>query len=236
MPSATAGRLCPAGIFVRPNMERYREESRVVMQIVGRSGAAIEQVSVDEAYLDLSALCDGKTADESLQLALPVARNIKESIRAERRLTASIGIASNKLLAKLASDQQKPDGLTLIFEAEKVQFLRPLPVHVLHGVGRVTAEQLHNEGIDTVGDLQDFKGDLRALVGSFGTVLKRFAFGEVSKEAVYVLPNGKAKLRIPTPAPFKNHGNEIVSVSSRLTRRCMRLSIRSLMCCNGMSR
>ena len=178
MPSATAGRLCPAGIFVRPNMERYREESRVVMQIVGRSGAAIEQVSVDEAYLDLSALCDGKTADESLQLALPVARNIKESIRAERRLTASIGIASNKLLAKLASDQQKPDGLTLIFEAEKVQFLRPLPVHVLHGVGRVTAEQLHNEGIDTVGDLQDFKGDLRALVGSFGTVLKRFAFGE----------------------------------------------------------
>src|SRR6266436_232355 len=126
MPSATAGRLCPAGVFVRPNMERDREESRLVMQIVGQSGGAVEQVSVDEAYLDLSVLCQGNTADESLQLGLPMARKIKESIQAERRLTASIGIASNKLLAKLASDQQKPDGLTLIRESEKVQFLRPL--------------------------------------------------------------------------------------------------------------
>ena len=178
MPSVTAGRLCPKGIFVRPNMERYREESRRVMQIVSHSGAAVEQVSVDEAYLDLSALCQSNSADESLELALPLARNIKEIIRSERRLTASIGIASNKLLAKLASDQQKPDGLTLIREREKVQFLRPLPVRALHGVGKVTAEQLQNEGIATVGDLQDFKGDLRALVGSFGAQLKRFAFGE----------------------------------------------------------
>jgi DNA polymerase IV len=178
MPSATAGRLCPSGVFVRPHMELYREESRLVMQIVSQSGGAIEQVSVDEAYLDLSALCQGKSADESLQLALPVAGKIKERIRAERRLTASIGLACNKLLAKLASDQQKPDGLTLIRESEKVQFLRPLPVRVLHGVGKVTAEQLQHEGIVTVGDLQDFKGDLRTLVGSFGSELKRFAFGE----------------------------------------------------------
>lgn len=178
MPSVTAGRLCPNGIFVRPNMERYREESRWVMQIVGRSGAAVEQVSVDEAYLDLSSLCQGTSADESLQLAMPLARQIKEGIRTERGLTASIGIASNKLLAKLASDQQKPDGLTLIRESEKVQFLRPLPVRVLHGVGKVTAEQLQNEGIATVADLQDFRGDLRVLVGSFGPVLKRFAFGQ----------------------------------------------------------
>jgi len=178
MPSATAGRLCPSAIFVRPNMERYREESRRVMQIVGRSGGAIEQVSVDEAYVDFSAFCQSRTADESLELALPVARQIKESIRAERRLTASIGIAANKLLAKLASDQQKPDGLTLIRESDKVQFLRPLSVRVLHGVGKVTAEQLGNAGITTVGQLQDFKGDLRLLLGSFGLVLKRFAFGQ----------------------------------------------------------
>src|SRR6516162_10024882 len=78
MPSVTAGRLCPNGIFVRPNMERYREESRLVMQIVGRSGAAVEQVSVDEAYLDVSLICQGNSADESLQLAMPLARQIKE--------------------------------------------------------------------------------------------------------------------------------------------------------------
>ena len=93
MPSVTAGRLCPKGIFIRPDMARYREESRRVMEIVARRGAGIEQVSVDEAYLDLSAFCQGRDADESLRLALPVAREIKEAIRAERKLTASIGIA-----------------------------------------------------------------------------------------------------------------------------------------------
>jgi DNA polymerase IV len=178
MPSVTAGRLCPKGIFIRPDMARYREESRRVMEIVARRGAVIEQVSVDEAYLDLSAFCQGRDADESLRLALPVAREIKESIRAERQLTASIGIAANKLLAKLASDQHKPDGLTLIEESKKLVFLRPLPVRALHGVGQVTAAQLNQAGIQTIGDLQDYPGDLRKLAGSFGPVLRRYAFGQ----------------------------------------------------------
>src|SRR2546425_7570638 len=91
MPSVTAGRLCPSGIFIRPNMERYREESRLIMQIVARRGAAIEQMSVDEAYLDLAPFCQDKSADNSLRLALPIAREVKEKIRAERQLTASIG-------------------------------------------------------------------------------------------------------------------------------------------------
>jgi len=178
MPSVTAGRLCPAAVFIRPNMERYREESRQVMEIVGRSGAVIEQVSVDEAYLDLTVLCQATNHDQSLVQALPLARRIKEEIRSERQLTASIGIGANKLLAKLASDHQKPDGLTLIEEAKKIEFLRPLPVRALHGVGKVTASQLNQAGVMTVGDLQDYKGDLRAIVGSFGPVLKRFAFGQ----------------------------------------------------------
>lgn len=178
MPSVTAGRLCPAGVFVRPRMELYRAESRLVMQIVARSGAAIEQVSVDEAYLDFSAQCQGSDADESLRLALPIARRIKEEILAERGLTASIGIAANKLLAKIASDQQKPNGLTLVAETGKAEFLRPLPVRVLHGVGKVTEQQLNRLGIQTVGDLQDFPGNLRNAAGSFGLTLRRFAFGQ----------------------------------------------------------
>src|SRR5258707_733094 len=84
MPSVTAGRLCPSGIFVRPNMEKYRSESRVIMGIIARTGAMIEQMSVDEAYLDLSPFCQGETADDSLRRALPVAREIKETIRDER--------------------------------------------------------------------------------------------------------------------------------------------------------
>jgi len=133
---------------------------------------------VDEAYADVSAPHQAGTADESLERALTLAREIKASIRQRRQLTATIGIAPNKLLAKLASDFQKPDGLTLIRESEKVAFLRPLPVRSLHGVGKVTEENLHRAGIRTVGDLQDYTGDLRALVGSWGAELKRFAFGE----------------------------------------------------------
>ena len=106
-----------------------------------------------------------------------MARNLKQRIRSERQLTATIGIASNKLLSKIASDHQKPDGLTLIPESEKVQFLRPLPVRALYGVGKVTEGILNQVGVETVGDLQDYPGDLRALVGSFGPKLKEFAFG-----------------------------------------------------------
>jgi len=178
IPSATAGRLCPKGIFVRPRMDRYRDESRHVMRLLAQTGAIIEPMSIDEAYLDLTALCQAENADASLVKSLPLARQLKERIQAERELTASVGIASNKLLAKIASDHQKPDGLTLIPEKEKVRFLQPLPVRVLYGVGKVTEQVLNQAGVTTVGDLQVYTGDLRALVGSFGPKLKQFAFGE----------------------------------------------------------
>jgi DNA polymerase-4 len=178
MPSATAGRLCPRGIFIPPRMAHYREESQKIMTIVTQTGALIEQVSIDEAYLDLSAACRGEDIDAALHAAMPLARDLKKTIFAERQLTASIGVASNKLLAKLASDFQKPDGLTLIPERDRVAFLRPMPVRVIHGVGKVTEQMLKQAGIHTVGDLQDYPSDLRALVGSFGLTLKRFALGE----------------------------------------------------------
>ena len=178
MPSVTAGRLCPKGIFVWPRMEHYREESRRIMQLVAETGALIEQVSIDEAYLDLSTVCQAQDADGSLERSLPLARRVKQRITSERQLTATVGIASNKLLAKIASDHQKPDGLTLIKDKEKVQFLRPLSVRALYGVGRVTEQVLNQAGVHTIGDLQDYPGDLRALVGSFGPKLKQFALGE----------------------------------------------------------
>ncbi len=179
MPSVTAGRLCPHGVFVRPRMEAYKAESRAIMAIVREfAGELIQQVSVDEAYMEVSAQAQGATADESLERALPLAREMKQAIQSRRHITATIGVAPNKLLAKLASDFQKPDGLTIIRESEKVAFLRPLPVRSLHGVGKVTEENLVNAGIRTVGDLQDYAGDLRALVGSWGPELKRFAFGD----------------------------------------------------------
>jgi DNA polymerase-4 len=178
MPSATAGRLCPKGVFVRPRMDRYKEESREIMRIVAATGAIIEQMSIDEAYADVSQQCQAQDLEASLLQSVPMAKELKQRIRSERELTATIGIASNKLLAKIASDHRKPDGLTLIAEKDKVQFLRPLPVRALYGVGRVTEQALNQAGIATIGDLQDYRGDLRALVGSFGPRLKQFAYGE----------------------------------------------------------
>ena len=178
LPSATAGRLCPSGIFVRPRMDHYREESRQIMKIVSATGAVVEQMSIDEAYLDFSAICQAEDADASLLLSVPLAQDLKKCILAERKLTATIGIASNKLLSKIASDHQKPDGLTAISETDKALFLRPLAVRALFGIGKVTEQVLNQAGIRTVADLQDYAGDLRALVGSFGPKLRQFARGE----------------------------------------------------------
>lgn len=178
MPSTTAARLCPGGIFVPVRMDQYKEESRWIMELVAQIGGVLEPVSIDEAYLDLSLPCQREEVDESLYAAVPIAQELKKRIFQERNLTASIGIAANKLLAKLGSDFGKPDGLTLVPERDKVLFLRPMPVRALYGVGKVTAQILEAQGIRTVGDLQDFQGDLRSLVGSFATELRRFAFGE----------------------------------------------------------
>src|SRR4029453_4945056 len=119
----------------------------------------------------------GAATDQALYQAVPMARELKQNILAERALSASIGIASNKLLAKLASDFQKPDGLTLIPDRDKVFFLRPMSLRVIYGFGKVTEDVFTRAGIDTVADLQDYPGDLRALVGSFGPRLREFAFG-----------------------------------------------------------
>lgn len=179
MPSSTARKLCPTAVFVRPRMEVYRAESAEIMAIVTRlAGDQIQQVSVDEAYVDVSKRVEGATPDEALENARPLADELKRTIRSRRNLTASVGIGPNKLLAKLASDFKKPDGLTVIRESGKVEFLSTLPVKCLHGVGRVTEAALHGAGIQTVGDLQKYPGDLRALVGSWGPELKRFAFGD----------------------------------------------------------
>lgn len=185
MPSRTAGRLCPHGVFVRPRMEAYREESLAVMALLAATTSNIQSVSVDEAYLDWSAEFGTSDPEASLLAALPQARALKARIVSERGLTASIGIAANKLLAKLGSDFNKPDGLTLIPDRDRAAFLRPLPVRALHGVGTVTEQTLLNAGLRTIGDLQDHPGDLRALVGSWGPTLRRFAWGEDDRPLEY---------------------------------------------------
>jgi DNA polymerase IV len=160
MPAVRAERLCPDAVFIAPDFSRYRAVSRQAREIFKRHTDLIEPLSLDEAYLDVT---ENKIG---LPTATLVARTIREEIRKELNLTASAGVAPNKFLAKLASDWRKPDGLFVIQPEEINNFLLPLPVGRLPGVGKVTEEKLVKLGIKTVGEMR--KLDLLLLEEEFG--------------------------------------------------------------------
>lgn len=160
MPAVQAERLCPDAVFIPPDFTRYRSVSRAVREIFLRHTDLVEPLSLDEAYLDV-------TANKSnLASATEVAQTIRRQIREEQTLTASAGVAPNKFLAKVASDWRKPDGLFVIKPAEVLDFLTPLPVERIPGVGKVTARRLGEIHIRTVGDIRAL--DLPTLQQRFG--------------------------------------------------------------------
>jgi DNA polymerase-4 len=148
MPMREALRRCPHAVCVRPRMARYKEVSRQVFEVFGQFTDLVQGLSLDEAYLDVthSRSLHGEPA--------AMAREIKHRIRERTGLTASVGVAPNKLLAKLASEMNKPDGLTIIGAGEAQALLDPLPVGRLHGIGRKTAARLEEQGIFTLGQLR----------------------------------------------------------------------------------
>jgi DNA polymerase-4 len=160
MPAVRAERLCPGAIFLPPDFPRYRVVSQQARKIFNRHTDLIEPLSLDEAYLDVTQNKMG------ISTATQVARTIREQIRTELSLTASAGVASNKFLAKIASDWKKPDGLFVIQPEEIDSFLSPLPVGRLPGVGKVTEEKLKAMAIDTVADLRKLR--LPTLESRFG--------------------------------------------------------------------
>ncbi len=162
MPSRTAGKLCPHAVFVAPRMERYAEVSARLMAVLGEFTPLVEPLSLDEAFLDVGGAL-GLFGD-----AVAIARELKARVRARLGLTASVGVAPNKFLAKIASDLDKPDGLTVVPETgpEIMAFLAPLPVGKMWGVGKVTGARLEKEGLRTIGQLQAL--DLKPLERLFG--------------------------------------------------------------------
>ena len=162
MPSRTAGKLCPHAVFLPVRMERYLEVSEQVMSIIESFTPIYEQLSVDEAFLDVAGVLRRWKTGEA------VARALKRRIRAELGLTASVGVAPNKFLAKLASDLKKPDGLFVVPDdpAAIAMFLAPMPVGRIWGVGKVTEKRLHDCGLRTFGDVQRIPREaLAAYVG-----------------------------------------------------------------------
>ena len=167
MPSRTAGKLCPQAVFVSPRMERYAEISSQIMTIFEEFTPLVEPLSLDEAFLDVSGAL--RIWDD----AVTIAREVKERIKTRTGLTASVGIAPNKFLAKMASDMNKPDGLTVVpvIEPEIMAFLAPLPVTKMWGIGKVTGARLAKENIRMIGQLQALDlGALERLFGKAGAV------------------------------------------------------------------
>lgn len=172
MPSFQAYKLCPQGIFVHPRMDRYREISDQVMAILRQHTDIIQEVSVDEAYLDVTRHRLG------MEDPVMVARTIKETIHAVTGLTASAGVSFNPLLAKLASDFKKPDGLTVVRPEDAVSFLAPLPVRRLPGIGPVTEKELEALGYRTCADLTGAPlAKLTARFGKWGKAMRERAAG-----------------------------------------------------------
>ncbi len=190
MPIFQARQKCPQGIYIRPRGYRYKEVSIQVMSILSSFTPVIQQVSVDEAFLDV-------TGCESIfGTPYEIGKKIKQKIKNEVNLNCSVGIASLKFLAKIASDMDKPDGLTYIAPDEVGVFIKQLPVRKISGVGKQTASHLEKMGIVTLGDVHGYTREkLVARLGKYGNRL-------------FELENGNDSAKVDVHRPVKSISTE----------------------------
>jgi DNA polymerase IV len=179
MPISQAWKRCPHGVYLHPAMDKYADVSRQVMEILGGFSDCVEPISIDEAFLDVTgsrrALGDGET----------VARRLKDEVCRRTQLTASVGLATSKLVAKVASDMRKPDGLVVVPPGTEAAFLAPLPIRRLWGVGPKTEEELARLGVHTIGALAALDPErLERKLGTHGHDLLRLARGEDDRPVV----------------------------------------------------
>jgi len=172
MPVSRAYRKCPHGVFLRPNGKRYVEESEKIRAIFHRFTPLVEPISLDEAFLDVAG------SHRMFGTSVEIGREIKRLIMAETGLVASVGIAPTKFVAKIASDLEKPDGFVVVNDDEVLDFLSPLDVRTMWGVGKATWKRLDKLRIRTVGDLRAFPVDeLERLFGKHGRHLHNLSRG-----------------------------------------------------------
>lgn len=173
MPMAVARRLCPHAVIIEPHQEKYRQMSQRVMDIFDQITDLVEPLSVDEAFLDVRGAVRRLGSPES------IGHLIRSRVEAELGITASVGIASSKFVAKIASTRAKPDGLLLIPKAETLHYLHSLPVSALWGVGAKTQQALARLGISTIADVaQTPATTLKRALGAAGEHVYRLAWGQ----------------------------------------------------------
>lgn len=217
MPSRQALQLCPNIIFVYPRFDVYKEVSVHIREIFRRYTDLIEPLSLDEAYLDV-------TADKKgIGSAIEIAKEIKEAIKNELNLTASAGVSVNKFIAKIASDYNKPDGLTFIGPSKIVKFLESLPIERFFGVGKVTAEKMKGKGIHFGSDLKLFsEAQLIRDFGKSGSFFYHMVRGNDDRP---VRPDRVAK-SISVEDTFTRDIMEVDEMKIELDHLCCKLSKR----------
>jgi DNA polymerase-4 len=185
MPTSQALRLCPQAIVLVPRLAYYAEISSRIREILFRFTPLVEPLSLDEAFVDVTG-CEALFGP-----AAQIGRRIKQEIRSSLNLVASVGVAPNKFLAKIASDVEKPDGFVVVDPARVHEFLDPLPVGRLWGVGRVTGHALEQLGVQTIGDVRRLTAELlRDKFGATGEHLWQLAHGIDDR---HVIPDREAK-------------------------------------------
>lgn len=179
MSSVLAHKLCPEAIYIKPRMERYQEVSKRIMAIFDEFSPCVEQLSVDEAFLDLSGM-EKLTKDKDIA---SFGRKIKKRIKEETGLVASVGIAPNKFVAKMASDLEKPDGLVVIKHEEVETKIANFSIKRIFGLGPKSAEILLNMGIRTIGQLRSLgQNDLKRIFGKNSYKMAELAYGIDERE------------------------------------------------------
>ncbi len=191
MPMFKALELCPQAVVVPPDMAKYRRVSQAIRELFAMATPLVEPLSLDEAYLDLSA--EARLVDRSPAVILA---RLQRAIERRVGITVSVGLSYNKFLAKMASDRDKPRGFSVIGRAEARALLAPMPVGALFGVGAATARRLEEGGITTIGQVQQLaEADLVARFGKFG-------------RALYLMSRGEDGRRITPDRPAKSVSNE----------------------------
>ncbi len=213
MPMWTAMQRCPQAIRMLPRFDRYHEISVQVMEIFHDITSLVEPLSMDEAYLDVT---DWVTPDKSSE---SIAANLKRCVKEEVGLTISVGVATSKSVAKIASDMDKPDGLTVVPPGTERQFLAPLEVRKLWGIGPKASEKLVNEGIETIGDLAGMSDDwFRGRFGKNGPHLRQLALGHDDRPIV-VSREAKSASAETTLAEDTDNPDVLNELIARLSQR-----------------
>lgn len=219
MPMKTALNRCPSAVVIQPRFDRYRQVSIIVMDIFRSVTPLVEPMSMDEAYLDITSVVNNDSP------AIEVAQSIKHRVKSEVGLTVSIGVASSKSVAKISSDLNKPDGLLVIDPGKEREFLAPLPIRKLSGIGPKTEGRLMETGIRTLGELATQSDKwLEKEFGKRGPEMKAWSLGQDNRPVI----TEHIRKSISAEATFTQDISDADTLSYELARICQRVAERMI--------